>query len=140
MSAGRGHELLEHTADVAVRGWGNSFAELFSEMAQGLFEVIVDPASVRPRQERAVSVQADAPEELLHAWLDELNALHQLHHEVYAEFEVTFGEGRLTGVARGEPIDTARHDLRVEVKAVTWHGLRLEQARDGFEATVLLDI
>ena len=135
-----GHELVEHTADVGIRGWAPDLPGLFVRMARGLFEVIVDPATVSAREEREVRLPAAQTEDLLHDWLDELNALHQSKGEVYGEFEVELSGGSLSARVRGEPIDLDRHELRVEVKAVTWHDLRVTRTERGFEAYVLLDI
>jgi SHS2 domain-containing protein len=139
MSSAR-FELVEHTADVGIRGWAPTLPELFRVMARGLFAVIVDPASVEPRNERRFHLEAGSPEDLLHEWLEELNSLHQIRNELYGRFEPHLAGNRLEALVAGEPIDFLRHDLRVEVKAVTWHELRIERTIEGYEAFVLLDI
>jgi SHS2 domain-containing protein len=135
-----GFEFVEHTADVGVRGRGRDLPELFRNMARGLFAVIAGTASVRPERERRVELEAESAPDLLHDWLEELNALHQIEGELYAEFEVVIEGTRLSARVRGERVDPARHDLRTEVKAVTWHDLELREAPGGWEARVLLDI
>jgi SHS2 domain-containing protein len=40
----------------------------------------------------------------------------------------------------GERHDPARHGLKVLVKAVTYHGLAIERAAEGYVATVIFDI
>jgi SHS2 domain-containing protein len=138
-------EIVEHTADVGIRGRGDSLDALFTSMARGLFAVIADPATVRTDPKagggrRSIRLDADSAADLLHDWLDELNALHQIHAELYRRFTVHVTDTSLTAIAEGETIDPDRHDLRVEVKAVTWHDLRLNRTGDGYEAFVLLDI
>jgi SHS2 domain-containing protein len=135
-----GFELVEHTADLALRGRAPALPGLFRVMAQALFSVIVDPETVNPRLERRVSLRGDSTEDLLHDWLEELNALHQIHGEVYGEFEPRIAKNVLEATVRGEAIDPDRHRLGIEVKAVTWHDLRLTETDSGCEATVLLDI
>jgi SHS2 domain-containing protein len=46
----------------------------------------------------------------------------------------------LTATARGEPIDLRRHEIDVEVKAITWHGLKVEQQAGQWLAEVIVDI
>jgi SHS2 domain-containing protein len=133
-------EIVEHTADVGIRGRGSTLDALFAAMAEGLFAIIADPRTVGTGRRRTIALQAASEADLLHDWLEELNALHQVHSELYRRFEVRVAGTRLEAVVRGEAIDLDRHDLRVEVKAVTWHDLRLEQADGRFEAFVLLDI
>jgi SHS2 domain-containing protein len=133
-------ELVEHTADVAIRGTAGTLNGLFRVMAQGLFSVIADPDTIRPVRERSLDLTAATVEDLLHDWLEELNGLHQVHHELYAAFEPRVEGAAMQAVVRGEPIDPERHELRSEVKAVTWHDLRIERREGGLEAYVLLDL
>lgn len=137
-----GFRLTEHTADTGIRGWAPDLDGLFAVMARGLFSVIADPAGVEAGAvRRTVSLRAESAADLLHDWLEELNALHQIHGELYAEFlPRVAGETSLEAEIRGEPLDPARHELRIEVKAVTWHGLLVEATPDGVAASVLLDI
>jgi SHS2 domain-containing protein len=46
----------------------------------------------------------------------------------------------LRAAAWGEPVDPARHELDHEVKAITYHGLKLERDGDGWLAEVIVDI
>ena len=61
-------------------------------------------------------------------------------HMVFGAFEVRVRPGGLTGIARGEPLDPARHLLNNEVKAITYHELKVEQTGDGWFAEVIVDI
>ena len=61
-------------------------------------------------------------------------------HLLFSRFEVKVGEDGLEGAAWGEPMDPARHELNHEVKAITYHGLKVEQTADGWLAEVIVDI
>ena len=149
-----GFESVDHTADAAIRGWGRDLSELFASMARGLFDVIAGTDSVRAVRARTIELRSETIDELLHDWLEALNTLHQVHGELYRDFDVRVGDaalledsnaagsGDLSLRARaiGERIDPARHELRMEVKAVTWHGLSVRRTEEGYEAHVLFDI
>lgn len=135
-----GHEPLEHTADEGIRAWGADWNALLAAAARGLFSVIADLDGVRPEREREVVVEADSRAALLHDWLEQLNALHQIERELYGDFEVEAEPTRLRARVRGEPIDPQRHALRTEVKAVTWHDLVVEEVGGVFRARVLFDV
>jgi len=47
---------------------------------------------------------------------------------------------QLEASAYGEEIDPQRHDLIVDVKAVTFHRFAVEQTPQGWKATVVLDV
>jgi SHS2 domain-containing protein len=140
VAGGPDFEILEHTADVGVRARGRDLPELFRNAAHGLFAVIAGTESVRAVRERSIELEADSVPDLLHGWLEELNALHQIERELYVEFEATIEGLHLRARVRGESIDPSRHDLHTEVKAVTWHDFEVREIEGGWEARVLLDI
>jgi SHS2 domain-containing protein len=135
------YETFEHTADLGLRVRAADLDTLFAEAAQGLFAMIVeDLATVRPEQKLEVSLPADEPALLLFDWLRQLLFRFDTEHMLCSRFEVHVGDHGLTGTAWGEPLDEARHVLGHEVKAITYHRLRVEQGKGGWEAEVIVDI
>ncbi len=135
------YEIFEHTADLGIRVRGESADQLFADAAKALFSVMVSNLrDVRPTEEIVLDVVGDDFEELLHDWLAELLFTFHVRRLVLCEFQVRVVPGGLTAVAKGEAIDPARHEIDVEVKAVTWHGLKLEHESSGWVAEVIVDI
>jgi len=135
------HETFEHTADIGIRVRAGTLEELFADAARGLFSVIVENmAAVRAVEEVAFEVSGDDVEELFHDWLAELLYTFNARRIVLAEFDVRFEASELTATARGEPIDPSRHEIDVEVKAITWCGLKVQRQPDGWLAEVVVDI
>ena len=46
----------------------------------------------------------------------------------------------LDATTRGEPVDAARHAIRLLVKGVTYHALSAIETPEGWQGTVILDI
>jgi SHS2 domain-containing protein len=135
------HETFEHTADLGLRIRAADLETLFVEAAQALFETIVpDLATVEPRQKLQVLLEAEEKEYLLFDWLRELLYHFDSEHLLLGRFEAQIKDGKLTGAAWGEPLDRSRHELEHEVKAITYHGLRVQQTADGWLAEVIVDI
>lgn len=135
------HEVFEHTADLGLRVRAADLNTLFAEGAQALFETIVpDLASVRPDQKVEIVLTGDDRPYLLFDWLKELLYHFDAKHLLFGKFEAHVGANGLAGAAWGEPLDPARHVLEHEVKAITYHGLRVEQTADGWLAEVIVDI
>ena len=65
----------------------------------------------------------------MHDWLDELLYTFDTRHLLFSDFQVELGPDGLSAIARGEPIDPQRHELDAEVKAITYHGLKLEKVK-----------
>jgi SHS2 domain-containing protein len=135
------YETFEHTADLGLRVRAPDLDTLFVEAARGLFSIIVeDLDSVQPRERLDVRLPPDERALLLFDWLRQLLANFDARHVLFSRFEVHVDEGGLTGTAWGEPLDRDRHVLDHEVKALTYHGLRVEPADGGWLAELIVDI
>jgi SHS2 domain-containing protein len=135
------HELFEHTADLGLRAIAPDLNTLFAEMAACLVSAMVEePATVQPAQEVQIEVQGADRDYLLFDWLKELLLRFETDQILFAAFEVKVSDGGLSGTARGEPYDPARHVLAHEVKAITYHELKVEKTADGWLAEVIVDI
>jgi SHS2 domain-containing protein len=135
------YETFEHTADLGLRVQAADLDSLFAEAALALFSAIVeDLATVRPLQQVEVQLAAEEREFLLFDWLKELLYHFDTDHLLLGRFQVHVDETGLKGTAWGEPLDRSRHNLEHEVKAITYHGLRVERTADGWLAEVIVDI
>ncbi len=137
------HETFDHTADIGLRIRAATLPDLFREAGEGLFSLIVgNLAEVQPQQEVQLTVPGRQNEYdyLLFDWLNELLYKFETERLVLAKFDVVLGEGGLQATAWGEPLDPSRHDLEHEVKAITYHGLKVEKTTEGWLAEVILDI
>lgn len=135
------YEYFEHTADLGIRVRAADVNGLFADAATALFAAVVDGLdSVRLTQPVEVAVEGTDLEYLLFDWLRELLFRFDADHLLLARFDVAVQESGLKATAWGEPIDAARHVLSHEVKAITYHGLRVEKEDDGWIAEVIVDI
>jgi SHS2 domain-containing protein len=136
-----GWEHFEVEADVGVRGWGDSRAVAVAQATLGVFALLVDPAEVEPREVREVRAQADGPETLLVAWIDECLYVHDIEGFVVREVEMTVCADTLAhGLLRGEPLDPARHHVGTVVKGATYHTVALTVREGVHEARIIVDV
>ena len=106
-----------------------------------LFSAILeDVASVRSRDVTSIDIAGTDREFLLFDWLRELLRRCEEEHVVFGKFEVRVRDDGLTATVWGEPLDPSHHVLAHEVKAITYHGLKVEQTVDGWLAEVIVDI
>jgi SHS2 domain-containing protein len=135
------YETFDHTADLGLRIRAADVNTLFAEAAQALFATVVENLeAVAPVRQLDVTLAGGDREYLLFDWLRELLYHFDAEHLVFSRFEVKVGAVSLSGKAWGEPLDRARHELAHEVKAITYHGLRVEQTAEGWLAEVIVDI
>ncbi len=136
-----GFTLLEHTADVGIAATGDSLAEAFSWLAEGMFSLIVDPHTVRPREVRSFSVESHDRESLVVDWLNELIYQYEATGFLVKESRVTLtaGDSRLEAQCWGETADQARHHILMVVKAATYHSLAVSH-QDQWCIRIILDV
>jgi SHS2 domain-containing protein len=135
------HRLLEHTADMGIEASGETLEELFAQAAYGLLEIIAGTPEPRSREEKSVTVEGGDTEELLVNWLNEILYLLEIQGFFPSDFEVEEVCGnRLRARVRGEPFDPQRHPVEREVKAVTYHQLRVEKSDGLWQARVYVDL
>lgn len=137
----RMHEVFEHTADLGLRVRAADLNALFGEAGQALFEAICpDLDSVRPERRLDVTIAGTDRDYLLFDWLKELLYHFDAGHLLLSRFDLNVQGDGLTAVVWGELLDADRHILEHEVKAVTYHGLKVEEVADGWLAEVIVDI
>ena len=136
-------ETFDHTADIGLRVAAGTLEELFVEAARGLTSLLVENSDdVRGAVEETVSLTGQELDYLLFDWLNELLFRFETRQMLFREFSVSVrvSDSVLEATVRGEPCDRARHRLAHEVKAITYHGLCVEQTEKGWRAEMILDI
>jgi len=135
------YEVFDHTADLGLRIEADDLPSLFAEAGRALLAAtVVDVDSVRPAESVEVQLEADRLDDLLRDWLAELLYRFQAEKMLFVDFDVVLNGARLKAAARGEPIDPDRHEIEGELKAVTYHGLKVERRDDGtWQAEVIVD-
>jgi SHS2 domain-containing protein len=134
-------EFIDHTADIGILAYGEDMKQLFANAARGLFSIITNLDSVAVKESRDIQVTAPDPEVLLVNWLNELIYLFDAREILFNRFEITsLTETGLKAKASGEKINLAKHELKTQVKAATYHMLKIEQDEDGWKAQVIFDL
>lgn len=135
------YETFEHTADLGLRVRAPDLETLFIDAARGVTSMIVaNIDQVRGVRQIRLDVPGTRHDELLFDWLTEILYAFESEHLLLSQFSVRLDESGLSATAEGEPADETRHQLEHEVKAITYHGLRVEQTPDGWLAEVIVDI
>jgi SHS2 domain-containing protein len=73
-------------------------------------------------------------------WLRELLYRFDAEHRLFSKFDVRMNGNGLAATVWGERYDPQKHELGHEVKAITYHGLKVEKLDEGWLAEVIVDI
>jgi SHS2 domain-containing protein len=137
----RPYRQLPHTADLAWRLWGASPPELFENAGRALSATLTDRRYLRRQATREVSLTSIDREALLVDWLNHLLYLFDVDGFLGRDFQVELlTPESLKARVTGESFDPARHPERTAVKAATFHQLSIVPVKDGWQATVVLDL
>ncbi len=134
-------EILEHPSDIGIEANGGSTEEVFRNAAIGLITIIAGSSKLQSSEERPVSIPAMDLENLMVKWLSELLFLFET--EKFLTSDVEFGSlnnNSLKATLRGEIYDPLKHELNIDVKAVTYHKLKVGEKNGRWNARIFLDI
>ena len=140
------YTFLEDTAhaDLAFEAEGDTPGELFEAAARALFSSMTNLRRLRPKITRQIRLRHDQIDQLMFDWLSELVYLKDAETLLFGEFSVRIQSDNGWGLeadVKGETISPKHHELRADVKAVTYHQFIVEQTPEGkWRARVVLDI
>ena len=136
-------EELSHTAEIGLRIWAPTLADLYACAATAMFEMVdAQPDMTSAAQERTVAVDAPDLESLLVDWLNELLYMQETTGAYWPEVAVDSLAQQEDGLALRATVRgwLASQPPRLHVKAVTYHQLRVVAADGGWRAEVFFDI
>jgi SHS2 domain-containing protein len=131
-------EVIDHTADWALRVHGQDWVELLANAALGMATLLVDDVNkVSQNEVRRLELDAFDAETLLVDWLTELAYWAEESQLVFHKYSFSeVSETHLKVTARGG----VASELQKHIKAVTYHELEIEQTDEGLSATVVFDV
>ena len=137
-------KFIEHTADIAVDLTASSIEELFICAAEAWKLAIYDGDEHEPDEIKNVELKADTIEELLVSFLSEINyflltkkwfctSVFSLSVKHNIEFQL---QTELNGINLKDELI----ELNEEIKAVTYHQLKIEKIENEFRTRIVFDI
>ena len=134
-------EFLDHPADIGFRARGSTLEHLFENCAHALITIILDPAEIHGSEQVVLAAEGSDQESLLVNWLNEVLYYVDTKRLAFESFIVEFpSPEQVRAVARFEARDPLRHPVRLSVKAVTYHQLRVSSVEDEWIAEVYVDV
>jgi len=133
---------IEHTADVGIELEAPDRVSAFECAAAAMFDMICDLDCVGGdwRRELVVEARPDDLEHLLIRWLTELLYVFDSEGVLLSSFEIdSLGDGFIEARVAGERFDPHRHALKVEIKAPTYHALKIEQTDGQWTVRIIFD-
>ena len=130
--------LIDHTADLMVKAFGDTLEQCFANAAYALFDQTVDLSNIGTGEETDIRVSGIDDEDRLYSFLSEMLFIEDADNLILKEFNVSFDGEDVVCHARGETLDKSRHRVKSEIKAITYHMMEID--RDTPSVTVLFDV
>lgn len=132
-------------ADIAFEATGKSLEELLESSGQALMNTQVsDLKKIKPKIEKKIEMKSQNEERLVHDFLQELIFLKDAELLLVSKYKMKIYRTEvgiiLKAVLKGEPIDNTRHEMLVDVKAVSWHKFEVKRENKMWKAFVILDV
>jgi SHS2 domain-containing protein len=133
-----GWEEIDHTADWALRVWGQDLPGLFENAARGMVSLLEGKATPdQPATHYTFELEAPDWEILLVDWLTGLLALIEDEGIVFTHIYIQrVDDLKLVAQASGQP----GGNFKKVIKAVTFHNLAIHQTPTGYETVIVFDV
>ena len=143
-----GYRYLDHTADVGLEIVAGTLPELFHTAACGMVSLLYSPQTIQPSESFSITLSNSTPERLLFDWLREILYFIYTRRIMIKTFQVEIKKADkkdatlcdLKAYLEGEYYNPARHEICMEIKAVTRHLFQLKKKEDGWESRILFDV
>ncbi len=133
---GAGYCEVEHTADWELEAWAPDFPGLLEQAARGMYRLAGIQAQPGGQALRELLLVQPDRESRLVGFLRELLYLAESEHLAFDGFAFTQAPGGLhASLAGGTLLSQAK-----EIKAVTYHNLRVQDEENGLRVNIVFDV
>lgn len=140
--------MFDHTADIGMEIFGRTKKDLFANAAGALFDLLIEfPEKKRAAGrgtkgwQKTVTIVGSDVADLLINFLRELLYLFNGEALVAGPCRViSCTTKRLVAHLPVERYNETKHTMKTEIKAVTYHSLRVEKQKAGWRARIIFDV
>lgn len=141
-----GFEYIDHTADVQARCYGRSLEQAFEQTAYSLMKTISpNLEKIQIIEKKEIIIKAEDKEALLFDFLSEFLYIFDVEGLIFSKIiiekiEKKGNEYSLIANVSGEVFNNSRHEIGIEVKAITYSYMNIEEKRDKTTIDIVFDI
>jgi len=146
-------KTIEHTADIGIRAYGDTREQLFENCAVGMMSIILGTDYVNsivsngdtnshfnPFKEN-IEVDGDDDEDLLYGFLSDVLYLFEAEDFIPLRFnDSIIKSGIFRTSISGVKYDPRIFNILKEVKAVTFHRMKIERKGNKWQTDVIFDV
>ena len=137
--------IEDHTADIGFKVTAETLPAAFEKSAFALTDIMTDVAKIDAKRSIEIDLTSEDLESLLFDFLTEL--LYKFDTDGFVSKEVhvqqlekSDGSYKLTANISGDTFDLKKHDAKMEIKAITYHQMKIEKKENKWHIQVIVDI
>ncbi len=135
------YTLIDHTADFGIRMEGSDPGDLFRGMAMAMLDQLTELEALEGVDETEITVDGDDWPDLMVNWLREILYLWFGEEKLVKKVEVlSISEHRMSARVAADLYDPAKHTIKKDIKAATYHQLQVNEGPSGWDASVIFDL
>ena len=135
--------LLPHAGEAFIEAWGDTIEEAHENAAKAFYDVMCDAEKIESKISREITVSGEDWMEAFYNFINELIFIFDTEELVFGDFKIKIiknKEWHIIANARGEKYDIKKHNWKVGIKAVAFHGMELIKEDDKWKIRYILDI
>ena len=125
---------IEHVSDAMVEAYGRTLGEAFAHSARALVNLVCNVSKVDPHEIVSIETTGFDRKSLLYNWLEKVLLVLLIDNIILAKFEVKIKRHKdkyhLFSTCKGDNFLRQKHEYKVEVKGITYHGMKIS-AKNG---------
>jgi SHS2 domain-containing protein len=135
---------IEHVSDAIVEAYGRTLGEAFAHSARALVNLVCNVSKVDPREIVSIETTGFDRKSLLYNWLEKVLLVLLIDNIILAKFEVKIKRHKdmyhLFSTCKGDNFLRQKHEYKVEVKAITYHGMKISDKKGKVIIRFLVDL
>ncbi len=128
------------TADIAVQIKAKSLSNLFSAAGWAYTNLVADISKIKPDVNQTVCCQSDDLTMLMVDWLAELIFIFETKQLLFSKFDTIVKNSCLQTHMAGQKSGLKPDEYRMDIKAVTWHGLEITNKQGLYQTRIIFDV
>ena len=137
------YEFFDVTADIGFKAYGETLEEAYINASKAMFNVISDTRNIKCKIVKNIEIISEDEVALLYDYLSELLFLSETELILFSCFKLSIkkyeDQFKLIGEVKGENMNWSKHKRGTEVKAVTYHLMKVEKEKN-YKVQVILDL
>jgi SHS2 domain-containing protein len=140
LDSNKDYKIINHTADIGIQVSGRFLTEIFWKAMHATADLLSGGIEIEPRIERGFTTKEENIETALVTILEEIIYFFEKESFLPSMCSVRIKEDTYEIKLKGDIVSAEDIKNGTEIKAVTYHQLKIKEVRGGYQVTVIFDV